>query len=109
MARLGSFSRASREPGISQPSASRILALLEAEAGTAPLTRITRGSADRRTQGVLARIKPLLDAPDDANHAGLGKGVLRGGLRVALPTSATLRAVILLLRPSLAIDAQAGS
>jgi len=44
VARTGSFSRAGRELGLSQPSASRIAAALEREVGAALLTRTTRAS-----------------------------------------------------------------
>ena len=42
VARTGSFSAAGRELGLSQPSASRIVAALEDEVGVALLTRTTR-------------------------------------------------------------------
>ena len=44
VARVGSFSAAGRELGLSQPSASRILAELEREIGVALLTRTSGGA-----------------------------------------------------------------
>ena len=43
VARLGSFSAAARECGLSQPQASRIIADLEEELGIRLLSRTTRG------------------------------------------------------------------
>ena len=43
IARTGSFSRAGRELGLSQPSASRIASELERQVGAALMTRTTRG------------------------------------------------------------------
>ena len=73
VARLGSFSRAARELGISQPSVSRITADLEREIGAALLTRTTRAVVLTEA-GVdyLARIEPLLDALEEADLAARG-------------------------------------
>src|SRR5882672_6236994 len=95
VARTGNFSRAGRELGFSQPSASRIVAQLERELGAALLTRTTRGV--RLTEaGVdyLARIEPLLAALEEADHAARGSGELRGTLRVALSSNFGVRDVI---------------
>jgi len=45
VARAGNFSRAAREFGLSQPSASRIVATLEGEIGASLFTRSTRALA----------------------------------------------------------------
>lgn len=45
VAPTGSFSIAGREMGMSQPTASRIIAALEKKVGVALLTRTTRGVA----------------------------------------------------------------
>jgi DNA-binding transcriptional LysR family regulator len=45
VARAGNFSRAAREFGLSQPSASRIVATLEREIGASLFTRSTRAPA----------------------------------------------------------------
>src|SRR5262245_55597029 len=70
VARTGSFSRAGRELGLSQPSVSRIAAELEREVGAALMTRTTRGL--RLTEAgadYLARIEPILAALEEADHA----------------------------------------
>src|ERR1051325_3386194 len=95
VARTGSFSRAGRELGLSQPSASRIAANLEREAGAARLPRttppvtLTEPAAD-----YLARIEPILAALEEADHAARGTGELRGLLRVSLPLGFGLREVM---------------
>jgi DNA-binding transcriptional LysR family regulator len=94
VARTASFSRAASEVGLSQPSASRILAALEREIGAVLLVRTTRGV--RLTEAgadYLARIEPILDALDEADHAARGTGELRGVLRAAMSTSFALREV----------------
>lgn len=95
VARTGSFSRAARDLSLSQPSASRIVAALEAEVGVALMTRTTRGL--RLTDAgadYLARIEPILDAIDEADHAARGSGELAGVLRVALSSGFAARQVI---------------
>ena len=95
IAHTGSFSRAGRELGLSQPSASRIAADLEREVGAALLTRTTRGVAlTEAGSDYLARIEPLLAALDEADHAARGTGELRGTLRVALSVNFGVREVI---------------
>ncbi|HEU4665411.1 MAG TPA: LysR family transcriptional regulator [Dokdonella sp.] len=95
VARTGSFSKAARELALSQPSVSRIVAALEAEIGVALMTRTTRGL--RLTDAgsdYLARIEPILDALEEADHAARGTGELRGVLRVALSSGFAAREVI---------------
>jgi DNA-binding transcriptional LysR family regulator len=95
VARTGSFSRAGRELGLSQPSVSRITADLEREVGAALMTRTTRGL--RLTEAgadYLARIEPILAALEEADHAARGTGELRGTLRVSLPLGFGVREVI---------------
>jgi DNA-binding transcriptional LysR family regulator len=99
VARLRSFSKAGKEVGLSQPSASRIVAELEQEIGASLLTRTTRGvSLTEAGTDYLARIEPILLALDEADHAARGTGELRGVLRVALPTSFGVREVVPALR-----------
>lgn len=95
VARSGSFSRAGRELGFSQPSASRIVSELEREVGVALLTRTTR-AVTLTEAGVdyLARIEALLDALDEADHAARGSGELRGVLRVGVAASFGVRELI---------------
>jgi DNA-binding transcriptional LysR family regulator len=94
-ARSGSFSRAGRELGLSQPSISRILAQLEIEVGARLLVRTTRAvTLTDVGADYLARIEPLLTALDEADHAARGTGELRGVLRIALSSSFGVREVI---------------
>lgn len=95
VAHSGSFSRAGREFGLSQPSASRIIAELEREIGAALFMRSTRAVTltDKGTE-YLARIEPILASLEEADHAVLGTGELRGVLRVALSSSFGVREVI---------------
>ena len=94
-ARSGSFSRAARELGLSQPSISRILSQLESEVGARLLVRTTRAvTLTDSGADYLARIEPLLMALDEADHAARGTGELRGVLRIALSSSFGVREVI---------------
>ena len=111
IARTGSFSRAGRELGLSQPSASRIVAELEREVGAALMTRTTRGlTLTEAGVDYLARIELILAALEEADHAARGTGELRGRLRVALSLGFGVREVIPLLpafmqrNPALRID-----
>lgn len=95
VARVGSFSMAGREMGISQPTASRIVAALEKKVGVALLTRSTR-AVTLTEAGVdyLARVDAILAALDEADHAARGTGELRGLLRIAASTSFAVRMVL---------------
>jgi DNA-binding transcriptional LysR family regulator len=93
--RTGSFSRAGRELGLSQPSASRIIAELEQKVGAALLTRTTRAlTLTEAGADYLARIEPILAALDEAEHAARGTGELRGQLRIGLSSSFAVREII---------------
>lgn len=92
VARTGSFSVAGREMGISQPTASRIVAALEQTVGVALLTRTTRGvTLTEAGADYLTRTEAILAALDEADHAARGTGELRGLLRVAMSTSTAAR------------------
>jgi DNA-binding transcriptional LysR family regulator len=95
VARVGSFSIAGREMGISQPTASRIVAALEKKVGVALLTRTTR-AVTLTEAGIdyLARADAILAALDEADHAARGTGELRGTLRIAASTSFAVRSVL---------------
>lgn len=94
-AHAGSFSRAARDLGLSQPSISRILAQLETEVGAKLLVRTTRAVAlSEAGADYLARIEPLVSALEEADHAARGTGELRGSLRIALSSSFGVREVI---------------
>ena len=94
-AHSGSFSRAARDLGLSQPSISRILARLEAEVGARLLVRTTRAvSLTEAGADYLARIEPLLSSLEEADHAVRGTGELRGLLRIAVSSSFGVREVV---------------
>jgi DNA-binding transcriptional LysR family regulator len=94
-AHSGSFSRAARELGLSQPSVSRILAGLEKEVGATLLVRTTRAvTLTEVGADYLSRTEPLLAALEEADHAARGTGELRGALRIALSSSFGVREVI---------------
>ncbi|RBP14325.1 DNA-binding transcriptional LysR family regulator [Roseiarcus fermentans] len=110
-AHSGSFSRAGRDLGLSQPSISRILAQLEAEVGARLLVRTTRAvTLTEAGADYLARVEPLLAALEEADHVARGTGELRGLVRVAVSSSFGVREVIprlpkfLELHPALRID-----
>jgi DNA-binding transcriptional LysR family regulator len=94
-ARTGSFTRAGQELGLSQPSASRLVAGLERELGITLLTRNTRAvTLTQAGSDYLNRIEPIIAALEEANQAARGEGELRGTLRVGLPASIAIREVI---------------
>jgi DNA-binding transcriptional LysR family regulator len=111
VARTGSFSRAALEMGLTQPSASRIIATLEREVGATLFTRTTRAVSLTQTGAdYLTRIEIILAALDEADVAARGTGEIRGTLRVASTTSFAVREVIprlpifMALHPELHID-----
>jgi DNA-binding transcriptional LysR family regulator len=82
----GSFSKAAREFGLSQPSVSRAVAALERRLAVKLLVRTTRQvSATDAGEALLARARDALLAIDDAESAARGADRLSGVLRVALP------------------------
>jgi DNA-binding transcriptional LysR family regulator len=85
-AESGSFSKAAREFGLSQPSASRSIAALERRLGVKLLIRTTRQvSATDAGEALLRRAREALLAVDDAENAARGADRLSGVLRIALP------------------------
>jgi DNA-binding transcriptional LysR family regulator len=95
VARKGSFSAAGRELNIPQSTASRTIAQLEREIGTALLVRTTRAlSLTDAGLEFLARIEPILAELDEAEHAARGTGELRGRLRIGLTTNFAIREII---------------
>ena len=100
VARTGSFSIAGREMGVSQPTASRIVAALEKKVGAALFTRTTRAvTLTEAGSDYLVRAEAILAALDEADHAARGTGELRGVLRVAVSTSFAVRSVLPCLSP----------
>lgn len=95
VARSGSFSVAGREMGISQPTASRIVAALEKQVGVALFVRTTRAvTLTEAGSDYLSRIESILAALEEADHAARGTGELRGLLRVATSSGFAIRCVL---------------
>lgn len=95
VAYTGSFSRASRELGISQSSASRIIAALERDLGVTLLVRTTRAMAlTPAGASYLADLEPILAAFDEANFSAQGGEELRGRLRLGIHAGVSLREVV---------------
>ena len=95
VARLGSFSAAARECGLSQSQASRIIAELEASLGARLLSRTTRAVVSTEAGSeFLARVEPLLVALQEAESSVREDGALRGLLRVGMPTSFGVRVLL---------------
>jgi DNA-binding transcriptional LysR family regulator len=94
-ARIGNFSGAGRDLGLSQPSASRLIAALEHEIGATLFSRTTRAVTltDAGTT-YLTRIEGILAALDEADHEARGTGELRGVLRVGTSSTFVLREII---------------
>ncbi len=107
----GSFSKAARAFGLTQPSASRAVAALENRLGVKLIVRTTRQiSATDAGEALLARAREALAAVEDAENAARGADRLSGTLRVALPATYGARRIAPLLpafletRPLLKID-----
>jgi DNA-binding transcriptional LysR family regulator len=94
-AESGSFSRAGRELGLSQPSVSRIIGELEARLGVTLLLRSTRRIAltDAGTL-FLDRAREILSQIEDAEDAARGLDSLRGTIRLVIPIMYGTRAII---------------
>lgn len=95
VAHSGSFSAAAREMGMTQPTASRIIAALEKQIGAKLLARSTRAvTLTEAGADYLVRCEAILAALDDADHAARGTGELRGTLRIATSPSFAIRTVM---------------
>jgi DNA-binding transcriptional LysR family regulator len=91
----GSFSRAARELGLSQPSVSRIVSELEARLGVKLVLRTTRRlTLTDAGAAFLARARRVLSELEDAEDVARGIDSLRGTIRVALSVLFGTRAVI---------------
>ncbi|WP_128921366.1 LysR family transcriptional regulator [Bradyrhizobium nanningense] len=94
-ARVGNFSSAGRELGLSQPSASRLIAGLEEDVGATLFSRTTRAVTLTHAGAMyLMRVEAILAALDEADHEARGTGELRGSLRVGTSSSFVLREII---------------
>jgi DNA-binding transcriptional LysR family regulator len=94
-AESGSFSRAARELGLSQPSVSRIIGELEARLGVTLLLRTTRRITVTDAGALfLDRAREILAEIEDAEDAARGVDSLRGTIRLALPVVYGTRQII---------------
>jgi DNA-binding transcriptional LysR family regulator len=94
-AESGSFSRAARELGLSQPSVSRIVGELEARLGVKLLLRTTRRITVTDAGALfLDRAREILAEIEDAEDAARGVDSLRGIIRLALPIMYGTREII---------------
>ncbi|WP_298887551.1 LysR family transcriptional regulator [uncultured Bradyrhizobium sp.] len=85
-AESGSFSKAARELGLSQPSVSRIIGELETRLGVKLLLRTTRRITVTDAGALfLTRARDLLADIEDAENAARGVDSLRGTLRITMP------------------------
>src|ERR1700678_3327351 len=94
-AESGSFSRAARELGLSQPSVSRIVGELEARLGVTLLLRTTRRITVTDAGALfLDRAREILAEIEDAEDAARGIDSLRGIIRLPLPVVYGTREII---------------
>jgi DNA-binding transcriptional LysR family regulator len=94
-AESGSFSRAGRELGLSQPSVSRIIGDLEARLGVTLLLRSTRRITVTDTGSLfLDRAREILADIEDAEDAARGLDSLRGTIRLVIPILYGTREII---------------
>lgn len=94
-AESGSFSRAARELGLSQPSVSRIIGDLERRLGVKLLLRTTRRITVTDAGALfLDRAREILAEIEDAEDAARGVDSLRGIIRLALPVLYGTREII---------------
>jgi DNA-binding transcriptional LysR family regulator len=94
-AESGSFSRAARELGLSQPSVSRIIGELEMRLGVTLLLRTTRRITVTDAGALfLDRAREILAEIEDAEDAARGVDSLRGIIRLALPVVYGTREII---------------
>ena len=94
----GAFSKAARQLGLGQPSASRAIAALERRLGVKLIVRTTRRiSLTDAGEALLAKARDALAAVEEAENAARGADQLSGILRVALPLAYAARRVVPLL------------
>ncbi len=102
VAESGSFSRAGRDMGLSQPSVSRILGVLEARLGVRLLLRTTRRlTLTAAGARLLERAREILAEIENAEDEARGVDSLHGTIRLALPVVYGTREVIPRLKPFL--------
>ncbi|MBR0853707.1 LysR family transcriptional regulator [Bradyrhizobium liaoningense] len=94
-AESGSFSKAARELGLSQPSVSRIIGELETRLGVKLLLRTTRRITMTDAGALfLTRAREVLADIEDAEDAARGVDSLRGTLRITMPIMYGTRHII---------------
>ncbi|TPI13539.1 LysR family transcriptional regulator [Mesorhizobium sp. B4-1-1] len=94
----GNFSKVAREFGLTQPSVSRTIAALEERLGVKLLTRTTRQlSMTDAGEALLSRAREALAGIEEAENAARGADRLSGTLRVALPTTYSVKQIVPLL------------
>jgi DNA-binding transcriptional LysR family regulator len=94
-AESGSFSRAARELGLSQPSVSRIIGELETRLGVTLLLRTTRRITVTDAGALfLDRAREILAEIENAEDAARGVDSLRGIIRLAIPVVYGTREII---------------
>jgi DNA-binding transcriptional LysR family regulator len=94
-ATTGSFSRAARELGTTQPSISRTIAALETRLGVKLFLRTTRRITLTEAGSVLLeRTRHILPELDEAEDAARGTDSLRGLIKLAMPVAFGIREVI---------------
>lgn len=94
-AESGSFSRAGRELGLSQPSVSRVVSELEARLGVKLLLRTTRQiTLTDAGELFLERARDILTELENAEDAARGIDSLRGNIRMAIPVIYGTREII---------------
>jgi len=111
VAHAGSFSRAAKEMKLSQPTASRLVSVLEEQLGATLLVRTTRSvTLTDAGRDYLAAVQTALDTLDQAEHAVRGTGELRGRIRVASSSIFASRVIVPMLpefrtlHPSLKVE-----
>ncbi|MDO6415414.1 LysR substrate-binding domain-containing protein [Sphingomonas sp. BIUV-7] len=95
IARTGSFSKGARELRLSQPTASRIIALLEEQLGTTLFSRSTRAlTLTDAGSAYLTRVQPILASLEEADNEIRGSDNLRGTLRIGVASIIASRAIV---------------
>lgn len=95
IARTGSISKGAREMKLSQPTASRIIALLEEQLAVTLFSRSTRAlTLTEAGSSYLARVQPILASLQEADDEIRGSDNLRGTLRIAVASIIASRAIV---------------
>jgi DNA-binding transcriptional LysR family regulator len=111
VARAGSFSRAAKEMKLSQPTASRLISVLEEQLGATLLIRTTRSvTLTDAGKDYLASVQTALDILDEAEHSVRGTSELRGRIRIAASSIFGSRVIVpvlprfMALHPALRVE-----